>query len=91
VRRSSEYGFMLYMITRSAMWVNGYGVCCRYKLMPHEEEVSYDDPFRDYHKVYSSMELAAQWPVFAKEIEALRVTDIDAKPADPAWNERRQV
>jgi hypothetical protein len=32
VRRSSEYGFMLYMITRSAMWVNGYGVCCRYTL-----------------------------------------------------------
>jgi hypothetical protein len=29
VRRSSEYGFMLHMIVRSAIRVNGYGVCYR--------------------------------------------------------------
>src|SRR5215211_4676595 len=36
--------------------------------MPHEEEVKPVDPYRVYHKLYSSSEVTAQWPVFAKEI-----------------------
>jgi hypothetical protein len=43
-----------------------------HELMPHEEEINADDPYRVYHKLYSSSEVAAQWPVFAKEIDALR-------------------
>ena len=44
-----------------------------HELMPHEEEINADDPYRVYHKLYSSTsEVAAQWPVFAEEIDALR-------------------
>jgi hypothetical protein len=46
---------------------------------------------RVYHKLYSSSEVAAQWPVFAKEIDALRAINIDAKTSDPAWDERRTL
>lgn len=62
-----------------------------YELMPHEEEVNPDDPHRAYHKLYSPSEVAAQWPVFAKDIDALQAKDIDAKTSDPAWNERRTL
>ena len=60
-----------------------------HELMPHEEEINADDPYRVYHKPYSSSEVAAQWPMFAKEIDALRAINIDAKTSDPAWDERR--
>ena len=59
--------------------------------MPHEEEINADDPNRVYHKLYSSSEGRAQWSVFAKEIDALRATNIDAKTSDPAWDERRTL
>jgi hypothetical protein len=59
--------------------------------MSHEEEVNPDDPYRVYHKLYSSSEVAAQWPVFAKVIDALRAINIDAKTSDPAWDERRTL
>lgn len=62
-----------------------------HELMPHEEEVNPDDPYRVCHKLYSSSEVTAQWPVFAKEIEALRAINIDAKTSDPAWDERRTL
>src|SRR5215212_8671662 len=48
VRRSSEYGFMLDMVTRSAIWVNGYGVCCRVEcLRGGEVDESGGGPERD--------------------------------------------
>jgi hypothetical protein len=59
--------------------------------MPHKEEVNPDDPYRVYHKLYSSSEVTAQWPVFAKEIDALRAINIDVKTSDPAWDERRTL
>jgi hypothetical protein len=59
--------------------------------MPHEQGVNPDDPYRVYHKLYSSSEVTAQWPVFAKEMDALRVINIDAKTSDPAWDERRTL
>lgn len=62
-----------------------------HEMMPHEEEVNPDDPYRVCHKLYSSSEVTAQWPVFAKEIEALRAINIDAKTSDPAWDERRTL
>jgi hypothetical protein len=59
--------------------------------MPHEEEVNPDDPYRVYHKLYRLSEVAAQWPMFAKEIDALRAINIDAETSDPAWDERRTL
>ena len=59
--------------------------------MPHEEVVNPDDPNRVYHKLDSSSEVTAQWPVFAKEIDPLRAINIDAKTSDPAWDERRTL
>jgi hypothetical protein len=43
-----------------------------HELMPHKEEINVDDPYWVYHKLYSSSEVTAQWPVFAKKIDALR-------------------
>jgi hypothetical protein len=55
--------------------------------MPHREKVNPDAPYRVYQKLYSSREVTAQLPVFAKEIDALRAINIDAKTSDPAWGE----
>ena len=49
-----------------------------HELMPHKEEINAYDPYWVYHKLYSSSEVTAQLPVFAKEIDALR-----AKKATP--------
>ena len=59
--------------------------------MPHEEEINTDDPYWVYHKLYNSSEVTAQLPVFAKEIDALRAKNIDAKTSDPAWDERHTL
>ena len=59
--------------------------------MPHDEEIITDDPYWVYHKLYNSSEVTAQWPVLAKEIDALRAKDIDAKTSDPAWDERHTL
>lgn len=63
----------------------------KYELMPHEEEVNPEDPYRVYHRLYSPSEVAALWPVFAKEVDALQPKDIDAKAVDPAWNDRARL
>ncbi len=61
----------------------------RYELRPQEgEKVNPRDPYRSYHKLYRPEEVAEEWPMFAKDVDGLRITDIDAKDSDPAWNER---
>jgi hypothetical protein len=59
--------------------------------MPHEEEINTDDPYWVNHKLYNSSEVTAQLPVLAKEIDALRAKNIDAKTSDPAWDERHTL
>ena len=63
----------------------------RYELNPHSEEINPDDPYRVYHKLYSRSEAVAHWPVFANNVDALRMVDIDAKVNDPAWNDRGRL
>jgi hypothetical protein len=52
-----------------------------HELMPHKEEINADDPYWVYHKLYSSSEVTAQWPVFAKKIDALRAKKSTPRPA----------
>ena len=64
----------------------------RYDLLPHEgQKIDPNDLHRVYHRLYRPSEVAEQWPVFAGEVDALQTTDIDAKPSDPAWSERRPL
>jgi hypothetical protein len=64
----------------------------RYELMPHEgQKVDPNDPHRVYHRLYGPSEVVEHWPVFAGEVDALKITNIDANASDPAWTERRTL
>jgi hypothetical protein len=41
-----------------------------------------------YHELYQPHVVVKQWPVFAKDLDALGITDVDANSSDDAWRNR---
>jgi hypothetical protein len=55
---------MLLMFARSAIWVNGYSVCCKQGTSfptPHEGTKQNDDPYPELTPTYSKIVSGSLW------------------------------